>query len=89
SRNRQVGLKLGAGRKLREILAEMRMVAEGVKTTEAAHALARREGVEMPITEQIHQILYEEKPVQQAVYDLMTRQLKEELESELEQTWGH
>jgi len=78
SRNRTVGMKLGKGMKLGEILAEMRMVAEGVKTTESARNLARRLGVDMPITEKLFQILYEDKPVREAVMELMTRDLKAE-----------
>jgi glycerol-3-phosphate dehydrogenase (NAD(P)+) len=80
SRNRQVGLKLGQGKTLSEILAEMQMVAEGVKTTRSAWNLARREGVEMPILEQIYQVLYEDKPCREAVQALLMREQKEELE---------
>ena len=56
----------------------MRMVAEGVKTTESAYRLAQRIGVEMPITEQVYRVLYEDKSPRQAVLDLMTRDLKAE-----------
>ncbi|OEU67182.1 MAG: glycerol-3-phosphate dehydrogenase [Desulfovibrio sp. S3730MH75] len=77
SRNRQVGLKLGQGLKLSEIL-KMRMVAEGVKTTESVHALAQKLSVEMPITEQVYKILYEDKNPAEAVRDLMGRDLKPE-----------
>jgi len=80
SRNRTVGLKLGQGKKLQTILAEMEMVAEGVKTTRSAWKLARREGVDMPILEQIYKVLYEDKPCQQAVISLLTRDQKEEME---------
>ncbi|MDD2319280.1 MAG: NAD(P)-dependent glycerol-3-phosphate dehydrogenase [Geobacteraceae bacterium] len=78
SRNRTVGMQLGEGKKLAEILAGMRMVAEGVKTTESAYHLAQKLGVEMPITEQVYRVLYEDKPPRQAVMDLMTRGLKAE-----------
>jgi glycerol-3-phosphate dehydrogenase (NAD(P)+) len=78
SRNRSVGVKLGRGMKLDEILAEMRMVAEGVKTTESACNLARKLGVEMPITEKAFQVLYHDKPAREAVIELMTRDLKAE-----------
>jgi len=78
SRNRTVGMKLGKGMKLGEILAEMRMVAEGVKTTESARNLACKLGVDMPITEKLYQVLYEDKPVKEAVMELMTRDLKAE-----------
>ncbi len=78
SRNRTVGMKLGEGMKLAEILGGMRMVAEGVKTAESTYMLAQRLGVEMPITEQVYRVLYEDYPPRQAVLDLMTRDLKEE-----------
>ena len=78
SRNRTVGLKLGQGQRLTAILAEMRMVAEGVRTTESTRNLARRRGVDMPITEAVYQILYEDKPARQAVMELMGRDLKAE-----------
>ncbi len=78
SRNRTVGLELGRGKQLRTILAEMNMVAEGVKTTRSAWNLARRVGVEMPILEQVYQVLYEDKPCRDAVRDLLARSLKEE-----------
>jgi glycerol-3-phosphate dehydrogenase (NAD(P)+) len=74
SRNRSVGVELGRGRKLDDIIAGMHgMVAEGVLTTSAAVGLAHRVGVEMPITEQMHAILQQGKPVQDAIRDLMGR----------------
>jgi len=78
SRNRMVGLKLGQGKNLNTILAEMKMVAEGVKTTRSAWNLARRVGVEMPILNQVYQVLYQDKPCKDAVRDLLARSLKEE-----------
>ncbi|MCM0080822.1 NAD(P)-dependent glycerol-3-phosphate dehydrogenase [Geomonas sp. Red32] len=78
SRNRSVGIQIGQGRKLSEILGEMRMVAEGVKTTESAYNLARKLKVEMPIIEKMYQMLYEDKPAREAVLELMTRNLKAE-----------
>lgn len=78
SRNRQVGMKLGQGRKLKDILAETKTVAEGVRTTESVYQLARKHGVELPLTEQVYRILYEDKDPAQAVRDLMTRELKGE-----------
>lgn len=78
SRNRTVGMQLGQGKKLAEILSGMRMVAEGVKTAESAYRLSRKLGVAMPITEQVYLVLYEDKPARQAVVDLMTRDLKAE-----------
>lgn len=81
SRNRSVGVELGGGRKLQEIIAGMHgMVAEGVLTTNAAVGLAKRYSVEMPITEQMHAILHENKPARDAIYELMTRSGKSETE---------
>ena len=74
SRNRTVGVELGRGRKLEEVIAGMHgMVAEGVLTTNAAVGLARKAGVEMPITEQMNAVLQEGKPVKDAIRDLMRR----------------
>lgn len=78
SRNRTVGLKLGHGKKLPEILDEMEMVAEGVKTTKSVHDLVSQMQVEMPILDQVYQILYHEKDCSTAVIDLLTRELKVE-----------
>jgi glycerol-3-phosphate dehydrogenase (NAD(P)+) len=78
SRNRTVGMELGRGRKLNDILGSMRMVAEGVKTTLSAFQLAQKLGVDVPITEQMYQILYADKSPRQAVTDLMLRVLKAE-----------
>jgi len=79
SRNRTVGVELGRGRELQEILAGMHgMVAEGVFTTTAAVGLARARGVEMPITEQMHAILNQGKAPREAIYELMTRSGKSE-----------
>ena len=78
SRNRYVGVELGRGRKLGEILSEMREVAEGVKTTRSVYELGRRLGIEMPITESIHALLYEDKPALEAANELMGRPLKRE-----------
>jgi len=78
SRNRQVGRRLAQGRKLIDILGEMKSVAEGVKTTQAVHGLAQKLKVEVPITEQVHAILYENKDPAQAVRELMSRALKDE-----------
>ncbi len=78
SRNRMVGIELARGRKLDEIVGSMRMVAEGIKTTDAAVELARRFGVEMPITEQMYQMLYHGVSPRDAIQRLMVRSLKEE-----------
>ncbi len=79
SRNRTVGVELGRGRKLPEIMAGMHgMVAEGVLTTDAALGLARRYGIEMPISEQMHEILHAHKSPKEAIRDLMSRPGKDE-----------
>jgi len=79
SRNRSVGVELGRGRKLAEIIAAMHgMVAEGVFTTHAAVELARTRGIEMPITEQMDAILHRGKSPRDAIHDLMTRSAKSE-----------
>jgi glycerol-3-phosphate dehydrogenase (NAD(P)+) len=81
SRNRSVGQELGRGRTLAEITSGMNEVAEGVKTTLAAWDLAKRQGVEMPITEQVHAVFYEGKSARAAATELMKRPLREELEA--------
>ena len=78
SRNRHVGIELGKGRPLTEILAGMRMVAEGVGTTSALLALARESGIELPITEQVDAILSRGKSPRQAIRDIMERPLRRE-----------
>lgn len=78
SRNRAVGVELGKGRKLPDIIGSMRMVAEGVKTTYATVALADRCGVEMPITRQVHRLLEGQASPREAIRELMERTLKEE-----------
>ncbi len=83
SRNRAVGLKLGQGKTLQQILAEMNMVAEGIKTTKSAKALADKMGVEMPILDQVYKVIYEDKPCDDAVKSLLARDQKVELEYQL------
>ncbi|MBS1261167.1 MAG: Glycerol-3-phosphate dehydrogenase [NAD(P)+] [Calditrichaeota bacterium] len=78
SRNRYVGEQLGRGRSLDDILRNMTMVAEGVTTTKAACALADEHDVEMPIAEQVHDILFAGRQAKEAVIQLMTRKLKVE-----------
>jgi glycerol-3-phosphate dehydrogenase (NAD(P)+) len=78
SRNRAVGVELGNGRALQEILSTTRMVAEGVGTTAATRELARRAGIEMPITEQMYATLYENRAPREAIRELMERRLKSE-----------
>ncbi|MBF0587218.1 NAD(P)H-dependent glycerol-3-phosphate dehydrogenase [Prosthecochloris sp. N3] len=78
SRNRYVGEQIGKGRSLEEVTGEMSMIAEGVLTTRAVVRLSSRLGVEMPITETVHAMLFDNKPVEEAILDLMTREPKEE-----------
>lgn len=78
SRNRSLGVELGKGRKLAEILPQMRMVAEGVGTTSATMALARKHNVDMPITEQMYAVLHEGRAPSAAIRELMERRLTRE-----------
>ena len=78
SRNRQVGLKLGKGRHLPEILSEMTMVAEGIGTCRAAYRLANEERVDLPIVSKMYEVLYESKDPRQAIRELMDRPLTTE-----------
>lgn len=78
SRNRKVGLDLGRGKPIGEIVTSMQMVAEGVKTTRAAVELAARHGLDMPITQQMDAILHHGKSPRLAVRELMERGLKTE-----------
>ncbi|OQW37889.1 MAG: glycerol-3-phosphate dehydrogenase [Nitrospira sp. SG-bin1] len=80
SRNHSVGVRLGKGEKLEAILAGMQAVAEGVRTARAALTLARRYGVDMPITQEINAVLYDNKSCSKAVCDLMERDAKPEKE---------
>jgi len=80
SRNHTVGKKIGQGMTLKDILAEMRMVAEGVKTAKSVYNLSRKLGVEMPISHEIYHILYEDISPAEALHRLMTRDLKDELD---------
>lgn len=80
SRNRQVGLEIGRGRSLDEILGSMQQVAEGVRTTKSAWELAQKYDVDMPITEESYAVLYEGKDYRRALRDLMHRQLRSENE---------
>jgi glycerol-3-phosphate dehydrogenase (NAD(P)+) len=78
SRNRHVGLELARGRSLPDVLASMKMVAEGVRTTDAALALGARHGVELPIAAQVAELLAGRKDARSALYDLMLRPQKAE-----------
>jgi len=79
SRNRMVGERIGRGEKLVDIIADMIMVAEGVETTRSGQDLAQLHCVEMPITNEIYQVLFRGKPPSEAVVDLMGRKLKAEI----------
>ncbi len=78
SRNQYVGYNIGLGKTLEQVLSEMVMVAEGVTTCRSARELAHRRGVEMPITEAVYKVLFENLPPREAVTNLMTRPLKAE-----------
>jgi glycerol-3-phosphate dehydrogenase (NAD(P)+) len=79
SRNRSVGQQIGQGRKLGDILDQMTMVAEGVETTRAARLLSQKHGIEMPITQQMYRVLFENKDPAEALKELMGRDAKAEL----------
>jgi glycerol-3-phosphate dehydrogenase (NAD(P)+) len=78
SRNRAVGLEVGRGATLDEALAGKETVAEGVATARSARSLAQREGVEMPIVETVHRVLFESYPARKSVIELMSRGLRAE-----------
>jgi len=82
SRNHTVGKKIGQGMKLTQILSEMRMVAEGVKTAKSVYNLSNKLGVEMPIAHEVYHILYEDISPIEAARRLMTRDLKKELDDQ-------
>ena len=78
SRNRNVGEQLGKGKNIRHILDSMNMVAEGVETVKAVYKLSKKYNISMPITSEVYQIIYHHKTPQQAVSDLMNREIKSE-----------
>ncbi len=78
SRNRYVGFNIGQGKKLDEIIEGMNMVAEGVKTTNSVHQWAVKNNIEMPITNAVYRVLFENIDPKDALYELMTRNPKEE-----------
>jgi len=78
SRNRKVGIRIGKGEKLNDIISGMEMVAEGVETTRSIYELSRTKDIEMPICEQIYQVLFEDIPPRQAILELMGRELVDE-----------
>jgi glycerol-3-phosphate dehydrogenase (NAD(P)+) len=80
SRNRSVGIQMGQGKKLNEILGQMRQVAEGIHTAKSIHSLAVKLGVDMPICEQVYRVLYEDKDPLDVVREMLERHLKHEME---------
>lgn len=80
SRNRRAGIKIGQGKSLEETLKEIGMVVEGVRTTKSAYRLSQLHKIEMPITREIYSVLFEGKDARDAVYNLMTRSKKHEME---------
>jgi glycerol-3-phosphate dehydrogenase (NAD(P)+) len=80
SRNRSVGIALGEGRSLAATLSGMKMVAEGVDTARSARDLGRREGISMPITGEVNRVLFEGRPPEEAIRDLMERPLRSEID---------
>lgn len=82
SRNRSIGVRLARGETIEKITSEMRMVAEGVKSTEVVRDLAAAHGVEMPITAEVAAMLYEEKPPRGALASLLSRPITSELYGE-------
>jgi glycerol-3-phosphate dehydrogenase (NAD(P)+) len=78
SRNRAVGVEIGKGSSLEDVLAGKETVAEGVVTTRSAHALAAREGVEMPIVDAVQRVLFDGQPARDAIAALMARELRSE-----------
>lgn len=82
SRNHTIGKKISEGKKLKDLLAEMRMVAEGVRTAKSVYNLSRKLSVEMPISHEVYNVLYNDKSPSEAVYGLMTRDLRHEFDKE-------
>ncbi len=80
SRNRQVGEAIARGRRLQDVLASMKMVAEGVDTARAARDLGVRSGISMPITEKVHEVLFEGKSPSEGIRELMTRPPRPEID---------
>ncbi|MFH2092657.1 MAG: NAD(P)H-dependent glycerol-3-phosphate dehydrogenase [Pseudomonadota bacterium] len=84
SRNYTVGKQIGQGKKLDEIISEMRMVAEGVKTTRSVYNLSKKLGVDLPICNEVYHVLFEDYKVEEVVERLMNRTLKHEFDGVLE-----
>ena len=84
SRNRRAGILIGEGKKLEEVIESIGMVVEGVNTTKAAYRLAEKHGIDMPITEELYNVLYNGSDVKNAVVNLMMRNKTHELEDALQ-----
>jgi glycerol-3-phosphate dehydrogenase (NAD(P)+) len=82
SRNHTIGKQIGEGKKLKDLLAAMHMVAEGVKTARSVYNLSRKLGVEMPISHAVYHVLYDDLDPKTALHQLMTRDLKQELDQD-------
>lgn len=80
SRNRRAGIAIGQGKTLEEVLTSTKMVVEGVRTTKSAYKLAKKTGIEMPITEEIYRVLFEGADVKKSVINLMLRNKTHEME---------
>jgi glycerol-3-phosphate dehydrogenase (NAD(P)+) len=80
SRNHTIGKRIGEGKKLKDLLADMHMVAEGVETARSVYNLSRERGVEMPISHAVYHVLYDDMDPKIALHQLMTRDLKQELD---------
>ena len=78
SRNRRVGLGLASGKSLQQILSELGQVAEGVETAAKVYHLSQQMNIQMPIVEQVYEVIYQHKPAKQAVYDLLHREIRSE-----------
>ena len=84
SRNYTVGKQIGKGKKIDEIISEMRMVAEGVKTTKSVYNLSKKLGIDLPICNEVYSVLFEDLSVEKTVEHLMNRSLKHELDGVLD-----
>ncbi|MDN5331612.1 MAG: glycerol-3-phosphate dehydrogenase [Tepidanaerobacteraceae bacterium] len=87
SRNKRAGIDIGRGKAVKEVVTSTNMVIEGIHTTKAAYDLARKHGVEMPITEKAYEVLYEGRNPMDAVKELMSRRGKHEMEEVISNDW--
>ena len=76
SRNRRAGILIGQGKTMQEAMDEVKMVVEGVNSAKAAKTLAEKYGIDMPIVQEVNQVLFEDKPAREALADLMLRDKK-------------